>query len=159
MLAGRVEPDWENYWPGFMGSTQTISMSGMLPEDLRELINKIYTKYTRGKVADPRQVNDIVDFARGLPMIARTVVKLMVNHDMRDFQKANPEVVKDLVKKISEYVPQGELRTFKIAAILRFFNRDSLEALLTESDEADKLFDVGKLFDELKQWPFVRRMR
>jgi hypothetical protein len=146
--------DWGTYWNGFEQKTYAIKMEEMKIEDLRELINKAYkthSKYTSGKVGDPdpKQVEEIAVFARGIPVIARTVVKLWIEHDAKNWEIARPEVVLDLVQNyLMKNLSDTEKDAFKAAAVLRYFNIDSLKALIPTCN-------AKQLFEELQKWPFI----
>src|SRR5439155_18748252 len=88
-------------------------------------------------------------FARGLPMVATTVVQLWVKYGMVEFQTVRPQVVADLVDRLLEGVPQQMRPAFEAAAVLRYFNVEILHALL-ESGSAETLYA------ELRRWPFIR---
>src|SRR5205823_5750485 len=102
--------------------------------------------------SDPRQVEAIVQFARGLPMVATTVVQLWVKYGLEDFQTVRPQVVADLVDRLLEGVPQEIRPAFEAAAVLRYFNVDALGALLEGSN-------AEGLYAELRRWPFIRSRR
>lgn len=149
VIAGREIPDWERDWTGYwLGlDTQFVGMQEMKPEDMRQLIGK-YALATQGKVLDPQLVEPIIDFARGLPYIAMSAVRLSVRYGVKDFQKLKPKVVSDLIDRLLEDVAEDMKKAFKASSILRYFNVDSLKALIPDGD-------TNKLYGELKQWPFV----
>lgn len=151
VIAGRTVPDWDRTWQGWMGNTEIIELKEMTPDDLRTLVNRYYA-FIRSGEPDPRQVEAIAQFARGLPMVATTVVQLWVKYGIEDFQTVRPQVVADLVDRLLEGVPQEIRPAFEAAAMVRYFNVDVLAALL-ENGDADKLYA------ELRQWPFVRPRR
>jgi hypothetical protein len=134
-----------------MGKAEIIEMKEMTPNDLSTLVNRCYT-YIKSGEPDPTQMEAIVQFARGLPMVATTVVQLWVKYRVEDFQTVRPQVVADLVDRLLEGIPQQMRPAFEAAAVLRYFNVDALSALL-EGDNAEALYA------ELRRWPFIRSRR
>jgi hypothetical protein len=61
----------------------------MTPDDLSTLVYRYYA-YIRNGDPDPKQVEAIVQFARGLPIVATTVVQLWVRYGAEDFQAVRP---------------------------------------------------------------------
>lgn len=151
IIAGRVVPEWDREWSGWMGRAEVVELKEMTPDDLSTLVGRYYT-HIRGGEADPEQVEAIVEFARGLPMVATTVVRLWVRYNVEDFQAVRPQVVSDLVDRLLEGVPPEMRPAFEVAAVLRYFNVESLGALLDGGDTAE-------LYDELRKWPFIRPRR
>jgi tetratricopeptide (TPR) repeat protein len=151
VIAGRVVPEWDRAWPGWMGRADIIELKEMNPDDLRMLVRRYYA-HIRGGEPDPQQVEAIVQFARGLPMVATTVVRLWVKYNMEDFQAVKPQVVADLVDRLLEGVPLEMRPALEVAAVLRYFNADTLWVLL-EGGDADTLYA------ELRRWPFIRSRR
>jgi hypothetical protein len=97
VIASRVIPEWDRAWQGWLGSAEIVPLQEMSPEDLILLIRRYYA-HIHGGEPDPRQVDAIVQFARGLPMVATTVVQLWVKYHVEDFQTVRPQVVADLVE-------------------------------------------------------------
>jgi len=151
VIAGRAMPEWDRAWPGWMGRAGIVELKEMTPDDLRTLVHRYYA-HIRGGEPDPQQVEAIVEFARGLPMAATTVVQLWVRHGVEDFSAVRPQVVADLVDRLLEGVPPEMQPAFEAAAVLRYFNADSLRALL-DGGGADTLYA------ELRRWPFIRPRR
>ncbi len=149
VIAGREIPQWDRDWPEWMGQAKTLELKEMKPDDLRTLVQRYYT-YIHGEgIPDPNQVEAVVQFARGLPLVATTVVRLWVKHGVEDFQSVQSQVVLDLVDRLLEGVPQDMRPAFEVAAVLRYFNIDVLQALLNRSD-------ADELFSKLRRWPFIR---
>jgi len=151
VIASRAVPAWDRAWQEWMGKTEIFEMKEMSAADLRTLVRRYYA-YIRSGDPDPRQVETIVQFARGLPMVATTVVQLWVKYGAEDFQAVRPQVVADLVDRLLEGVPQEMRPAFEAAAALRYFNVDALSALL-EGGNAETLYA------ELRRWPFIRSRR
>jgi tetratricopeptide (TPR) repeat protein len=151
VVAGRVVPDWDRAWPGWIGRAELIELKEMDDADVEKLVRQYYSLFGRGE-PDDAQVADVVRFARGLPLAATTAVRLWVRYQLSDLQPVGPGAVADLADRLLEGVP-GQMRpVFEAAAVLRSFNADSLGALLDGTD-------VQGLYDELRRWPFTRARR
>src|SRR6266567_3607255 len=148
VLAGRIVPVWDRAWQDWMGKAEVVELKEMTPDDIRTLVHRYYA-YIRSGESDPKQVEAIVQFARGLPMVATTVVQLWVKYGLEDFQTVRPQVVADLVDRLLEGVPTDMRPAFETAAVLRYFNVETLSALL-ENGNAEALYA------ELRRWPFIR---
>jgi hypothetical protein len=134
-----------------MGKAEIVELKEMTPDDIRTLVHRYYT-YIRSGDPNSEQVEEIVQFARGLPMVATTVVQLWIKYGMEDFQTVRPQVVADLVDRLLEGVSQTMRPAFEAAAVLRYFNADVLGALLDDGN-------AEELYAELRQWPFIRSRR
>lgn len=148
IIASRTVPAWERAWQGWMGQAQIIELVEMTSDDLRALVHHYYT-YIRGGTPDPRQVEAIVEFARGLPIVATTVVQLWIKYGIEDFHAVRPQVIADLVDRLLEGVPQEIQPAFEAAALFRYFNVDALSAVLENSKPE-------QVYAELRRWPFTR---
>ena len=151
VIASRTVPEWDRAWQDWMGKSEIVELKEMTPGDLRTLVQRYYA-YIRGGDPDPKQVEAIVQFARGLPMVATTVVQLWVMYGAEDFQTVRPQVVADLADRLLEGVSQEMRPAFEAASVLRYFNVDALDALL-DGDNAEVLYA------ELRRWPFIRSRR
>ncbi len=151
VIASRTVPTWDRSWQDWLGKAEVVELKEMTPGDLRTLVHRYYT-YIRSGDPDPKQVEAIVQFARGLPMVATTVVQLWVKYGVEDFQTVRSQVVADLVNRLLEGVPQAMRPAFEAAAVLRYFNVDLLGALLDDGN-------AEELYVELSRWPFVRSRR
>ncbi len=151
VIAGRTVPAWDRAWQDWMGKAEIVELKEMTPDDLRTLVHRYYS-YIRSGNPDPRQVEAIVQFARGLPMVATTVVQLWVKYGLEDFQTVRPQVVADLVDRLLEGVPQETRPAFEAAAVLRYFNVEALAALLAGNN-------AERLYADLRRWPFIRSRR
>ncbi|HCO03652.1 MAG TPA: hypothetical protein DIT48_09900 [Actinobacteria bacterium] len=154
VVAGRELPNWDRDWPGWVGQAELIELHEMTDADMETLVRLSYRLYGRG---DPTadQVRAIVRFARGLPMAATTIVRLSVLYGIEDLAPVDPRAVADLADRLLEGVPQETRPAFEAAAILRYFQSDSLGALLDGGDSEG----AAKFYDELRRWPFVRSRR
>ncbi len=148
VIAGRDVPQWDRAWPEWIGKAKIVELKEMTPDDIRKLVHRYYT-YIHGEgEPDPNQVEAIVQFARGLPMVATTAVRLWVKEGVEDFQAVRSQVVLDLADRLLEGVPQEMRPVFELAAILRYFNTEILQALLGSSD-------IDDLYAKLRRWPFI----
>ena len=148
VIAGRIVPEWERSWQGWMGKAEIVELKEMAPENLCLLVDRYYA-YIHGSKPNSTQVEAIAQFARGLPMAATTVVQLWVKYGKEDFQAVRPQVVADLVDRLLEGVPEALRPAFEAAAVLRYFNVDTLNMLLEDSN--------GEAwYAELRRWPFIR---
>jgi hypothetical protein len=148
VIAGRNIPAWDRSWQDWLGKAEIVELKEMTPDNIRRLVYRYHTHIRRSD-PDSKQVEAIVHFARGLPMVATTVVQLWVKYGLEDFQTIRPQVVADLVDRLLEGVPSDLRPAFESAAILRSFNVEALRTLL-ENDHAEALYT------ELRRWPFIR---
>lgn len=148
VISGRAVPDWSRQWSGWMAQAEVCELAPMPPQVMRDLIARYYATM-RGGAPDPAQVEAIVAFARGLPVVVTSAVRLWVQYGVEDFQSVRPQVVADLVDRLLEGVPPALLPLLEAAAALRWFNRDLLQSL-AETPE------LGGAYDDLRRFPFIR---
>ena len=151
VIAGREIPHWEKEWAGWMSLAEILELKEMKPEDIRTLVFR-YNQLIRGADPDPKQLEAIVQFARGFPLAATTVVQLWVKYGVEDFQTVRPQVVADLVDRFLEGIPKKLQAVFEIAAIVRYFNIETLESLLKDTN-------YNEMYGELRHWPFILPQR
>ncbi len=153
VVAGRGIPDWDRLWQGWIGSAELIEQKEMTPEEIGLLVQRYYA-HIQGGHLDPAQVEKIVQFARGLPVVATTVVRLSVEYggQMEDFQAVRPKVVADLAERVLEDVNPMLRPAFEVAAALRLFNVETLQALLGGEN-------IDVIYAELERWPCIRPRR
>ncbi len=153
VVAGRGIPNWDRDWQGWIGSAELIEQKEMPSEEMALLVQRYYA-HIRGGQLDPAQVDQIVQFARGLPVVATTVVRLCVEYSgqIGDFQAVRPKVVADLAERVLEDVNPVLRPAFEVAAALRFFNVETLQALLGGEN-------VDAIYSELERWPCIRPRR
>ena len=120
----------------------------MTDDVMRDLVRRYYATI-RGGEPDPKQVDAIIAFARGLPMVVTTAVQLWVEYGVEDFEAIKAEVVADLVDRLKEGVPVEMTPVLEAAATVRWFNKDVLCAVTGQAD-------VNQAYDELRRFPFVR---
>jgi tetratricopeptide (TPR) repeat protein len=148
VIAGRKLPDWQRVWHGWMMNAQVEELKPMTEEVMRELIHRYYATM-RGGEPDPTQVDAIIKFARGLPMVVTSAVQLWVKYGVEDFQSVKVEIVANLVDRLMEGVPSSLIPALEAAAVVRWFDQPILRAVLNKDDVRD-------VYNELRRFPFVR---
>jgi hypothetical protein len=147
VLGGRALPNWNREWPSWLMHTQVEELKPMTKDVMRDLVYRYYATM-RGGVPDPKQVEAIVDFARGLPMVVASAVRLWVEYGVEDFQTVRSRVVADLVERLMEGVPADLLPAIESAAIVRYFDRPILRSMM-------EISDVRNVYNELQKFPFM----
>jgi tetratricopeptide (TPR) repeat protein len=148
VIAGRALPNWDRAWPGWMANAQVEELKPMTEEVMRELIQRYYATM-RGGQPNPAQVEAIIRFARGLPMVVTSAVQLWVKYGVEDFQAVKPEIVANLVDRLMEGVPKAMVPALESAAAVRWFDQPILRAVMAQEDVRDA-------YNELRRFPFVR---
>jgi ATP/maltotriose-dependent transcriptional regulator MalT len=148
VIAGRKLPDWNRVWSAWMMNAQVEELKPMTEDIMRELIHRYYATM-RGGIPDPAQVDAIIRFARGLPMVVTSAVQLWVKYGVEDFQSVKAEIVANLVDRLMEGVPSNLIPALEAAAAVRWFDQPILRAV-TEQE------DVRDVYNELRRFPFVR---
>lgn len=150
VIAGRKPPEaaWDRDWQGWIGLTRIEEVTEMSIENMRTLVGRYYLMM-RDSDPDPDQVEKIVKFARGLPLVVTATVDLWVKYGVKDFSTVKPEVEADLVDRLLEGIPPGLRPLLEAAASVRWFNRDVLRAITGKG--------VGdKRYGDLRNFPFIR---
>lgn len=150
VIAGRGLPDWNRTWDGWMAQAQVKELPPMNEDVMRELVQRYYATMREGE-PNPAQVQDIIRFARGLPILGTSAVQLSVKYPDRagDLKAVKPEAMGDLVDRIKEGVPEKMIPALEAAAIVRWFDQPLLRAVTG-------LADVREVYDELQGFTFVR---
>lgn len=148
VIAGRKLPDWHRTWQSWMSVSHVEELKPMTKAIMRDLIRRYYATM-RGGQPDPTQVEAIIEFARGLPMVVTGAVQLWVKYGVEDFQAVKPEIVANLVDRLIEGVPAELVPLLEAAATVRWFDQPILRAVTG-------LSDVRDLYNELRRFPFVR---
>jgi len=148
VIAGRALPNWSRAWQSWMAHTQIEELKPMTEEVMRELIQRYYATM-RGGQPNPTQVEAIIRFARGLPMVVTSAVQLWVKYGVENFQAVKPEIVANLVDRLMEGVPKAMVPALEAAAAVRWFDQPILRAVMAQEDVRDA-------YNELRRFPFVR---
>jgi hypothetical protein len=148
VIAGRAIPNWGRTRSGWLAQARVEELKPMTPEVMRDLVRHYYATMHGGE-PDLAQVEAIVGFARGLPVVVTSAVQLWVAYGVEDFQSVKPQVVADLVDRLLEGVPRELVPMLEVAAALRWFNKDILRAISGHDD-------VSAAYDELRRFPFIR---
>ncbi len=148
VIAGRALPNWSRAWDSWQKRAYIEELKPMTEDVMRELIQRYYATMRGGEPA-PAQVEAIIRFARGLPMVVTSAVQLWVKYGVEDFQSVKTEIVANLVDRMTEGVPSALLPALEAAAIVRWFDQPILRAVLQQDDVRDA-------YNELRRFPFVR---
>jgi tetratricopeptide (TPR) repeat protein len=148
VIAGRAVPNWSRQWPSWLALAEVHELKPMTELVMRELISRYYATM-RGGEPNPAQVEAILSFARGLPIVVTSAVQLWVEYGVEDFQAIKPQVMADLVDRLQEGVPQELVPILEAAAAVRWFNKDILRVVTGQGD-------VSAVYDELRRFPFTR---
>lgn len=150
VIAGRIVPSWDRAWHGWMANAQVEELKPMDEDKMRELIRRYYATLLGGE-PDPKQVDAIIAFARGLPMVATSVVRAWVQYPdtAGDFQAVKTHAVADFVDYLFRSVPGALVPVLEAAAAVRWFDQPILRAVLQREDVRDA-------YNELRRFPFVR---
>ncbi len=148
IVAGRAIPEWNQSWPEWLADAYVEEVRPMTMDHMRLLVNRYYATM-RGGEPNPDQVEAIIRFAQGLPLVVASAVQLWVQYGIEDFQTIKPQVVANLVDRLQEGVPPAMIPVLHAAAIVRAFNKNLLRKLVNH-DIADAIYV------ELQRFPFVR---
>lgn len=148
VIAGRIIPDWNRQWPGWMAQTQIEELPPMSEEVMRVLVLRYYTTQ-RGGEPNKAQVESIIRFARGLPLAVTSAVQLWVRYGVEDFQMVQSQVVADLARQLTKGVSDQILPVLTASATLRWFNKELLKVIMLETPS-------DSIYNELRWFPFVR---
>ncbi|MBA3469853.1 MAG: AAA family ATPase, partial [Herpetosiphonaceae bacterium] len=148
VVAGRAMPDWSRIWPGWLAHAHVEELHPMSDTVMRDLVQRYYATM-RGGAPNANQVEAILHFARGLPMVVTSAVQLWVKYGVEDFQSVKTEIAANLVDRLMEGVPPELIPALEAAAVVRWFDQPILRAVTG-------LADVRDVYSELRRFPFVR---
>lgn len=149
VVSGREMVNWDKQWEGWLAHTQVEELEPMTEKYMQELARRYYATMVGGE-SDPKQIEAIIAFARGLPMVVATAVRLWVKYGQKfNIEEHRAEVYGDVVKRLREGVPSELLSILEAAATVRWFDRPILRAVT-------KLKDVSAAYEELRRFPFVK---
>jgi len=149
VIAGRAMVNWGRQWSSWLMHAEVHELKPMPKRVMHELIRKYYATM-RGGEPNPKQVNAIIEFSGGLPMVVNTAVQLWVKYGVEDFGAVKGEVVREVVARLREGVPPELYPLLETAAALRYFNQEILRAV-------SGMDDISAGYEELLRFPFVRR--
>jgi len=148
VIAGRALPNWSRTWQSWMTTAQIVELQPMTEDLMRDLVRRYYATM-RGDAPNPVQVEAIIRFARGLPIVVTSAVQLWVKYGVEDFHAVKPEIVANLVDRLMEGVSSTLIPVLEAAAIVHWFDQPILRAVT-------ELADVRDVHNELRRFPFVR---
>ncbi len=148
VIAGRDTPAWDRDWPGWMAEACVEELHPMSAENVRILIRRYYAAIHGGEPA-PLQVDAIVAFARGIPLVVTIAVRLWVKYHYADFSTVKPQAITDAVDCVMEGVPPTLRSWIEAAAAVRWYNQQLLQ------DVVGKDLD-DETYSQLSRFPFVR---
>lgn len=148
VIAGRALPNWGRAWDSWQKHAQVDELKPMTEDVMRELIQRYYATM-RGGEPNLAQVEAIIRFAHGLPMVVTSAVQLWVKYGVEDFHSVKAEIVANLVDRLMEGVPNALIPALEAAAIVRWFDQPILRAVMKQDDVRDA-------YNELRRFPFVR---
>lgn len=148
VIAGRAMVNWGRQWSSWLMHAHVEELKPMPKRVMHELIRKYYATM-RGGEPNPKQVNAIIEFSGGLPMVVNTAVQLWVKYGVEDFGAVKGEVVREVVARLREGVPAELYPLLETAAAPRYFNKDILRTV-------SAMGDISAGYDELRRFPFVR---
>jgi len=150
VIAGRTTPSvvWDREWRTWMAHAQVEELKPMNEHDMRVLVRR-YHAMVPGDEPDATQVEAIVRFARGLPLLATTAVRLWTHYGVPEFQTVKPQAIADVVDQLLREVPETMRPALEAAAVLHWFRKDVLRAVLGQEE-------VRATYRELRSFPFVR---
>jgi hypothetical protein len=149
VITGREMINWDRQWDGWLAHTQVEELNPMTEDIMRELACRYYATMVGGE-PDPKQVEAIIAFARGLPMVLATSVRLWVKYGQKfNVEEHKAEVYGDVVKRLREGVSPEFLPVLESAAIVRWFDQSILRSVT-------RLKNVSAAYEELRRFPFVK---
>jgi tetratricopeptide (TPR) repeat protein len=148
VLGGRAMPNWSRTWQSWMAIAQVEELKPMTDGVMRDLVRRYYSTI-RGGEPNPEQVEEIIRFAGGLPIVVTSAVQLWVKYGVEDFQSVKAEILPNLVDRLMEGVPNELIPALEGAASVRWFDQPILRAVTG-------LADVRDVYNELRRFPFVR---
>jgi tetratricopeptide (TPR) repeat protein len=141
VIAGQITPNspgysWNAVWSGWRADVAFEELKPLSDGDARELMLRYFQAVHR-REPDPAQVEKVVAFAGGLPLVVTTAVRLAAEGETFDFDEQRKDVVRHLVNDVIMKKAPEPLRTLlEATAALRYFNKESLAAVTGAKIEA-----------------------
>ena len=148
VIAGRALPNWSRAWQSWMANAQVEELKPMTEDVMRDWCGDIIATM-RGGEPDPAQVEAIIRFARGLPMVVTSAVQLWVKYGVEDFQIGQSR------NRRQSRGPFDGGRAERVDSRARSGGNRAL-VRPTDSARGDGLADVREVYNELRRFPFVR---
>lgn len=152
VITGREMVNWDRQWDGWLAHVQVEELHPMTENHMRALARRYYATMVGGD-PDPKQIDAIINFARGLPMVVATAVRLWVKYRQEfDIKEQQAEVYSDVVKRLQEGVPSEILPILEATAVLRWFDKQILREVMGNKD-------IDLAYEEIRRFPFVKSTR
>lgn len=151
VIAGRRAPEWNHKWQTWIKRAEIEELKPISPENMETLIRR-YCKYNCLREIDNSQVEEIVHFARGLPIAAIILMNTWVTSGGTPFQSIKPGVVIDLVKMFRIGLPEEIYPCLEAVATVRWFNHDILN-VLTDQVNINTVYEQLQRFDVIRSGP------
>ena len=148
-------PNWDNLWPDWLAQIELQLLEPMKEDVTRELVSN-YCKAQRGDEPDPTQVTTIIRFAQGLPIAVTTAARLKMKYGVKDFEEVEAGALDEVIKRLCKGVPSQMVPILRVAAVVRYFNKEILRAILRTALEPT---DINADWDDLRCFPFVMPSR
>lgn len=150
VLAGRGFPieNWSREWPGWVTQADVVEVPLMRDEDMKKLLAS-YFAAMGVHLPSAAEVEEIVRFARGLPLAITSAAGLWWRHRLTDFRSEKPRVVADLVDRLMKSVRIDLRPLLEAAASLRWFNKELLECVTHANVSAED-------YSEIQRFEFIR---
>jgi len=132
-------------WHPWRSLTKSLELPSFSPAEARQYL------WLRG-IRDDSLVDDIVEFAGGLPLALSLAADLVIERGTVDFAAApeRQDVIGRLIRMMVRDLIQDLRLVLEICSILRYFNEDVLRFM-------SKLENVGEIYDRLSGLSFVLR--
>ena len=147
VIAGRTTVDWHQRWAGWLAHAQHYTLEPLSTHHTKLLIHRYYNSQM-GSDFPVDQAEHILQFSKGLPLAATTAVRLWVKYGVQSFSMVEADVLHELVGQLRQGVATEFVPVLEAAAIVRYFNRTILRAIIGRDEVTD-------VFEELCQFPFT----
>src|SRR5215213_1804468 len=144
VLASRAIPRWNVTASNLFAQTIDCKVMPMKESDMRKLAHR-YARYLRVATPSSGELDSIVRFARGLPIVVNSAVQLLAIYRVTDFDVVKPRVVADLADSFRRGVPRELYPLLEIASAVRWSNKDVLR-VLAKRDDIDSHFELIRDF-------------
>lgn len=132
VIAGRTFPwiTWMKESPGWQNRAHSAQLMPMTKEFAIELASKYY-EHTKGHPPqEPEIYAMLAEDAQGLPLKIATPIEFLKYGTKEELQAQQPAAVQNTVTQLKEGCPEHLWESLEAAAVLHWFDRDLLEAVL-----------------------------